>query len=302
MKKVLIGSLLVILLVSGLAGWAFYDFLTKPGPALDQTVIISIPEGMTFRSATQTLIAEGLLKNEPLFLLWAKVTGADRKIKSGEYEVSTALSPLELLHILTEGQTLQRVVTIPEGLTFRQIAKILASKELGAEESFLCLNTDPEFLAQWGLPPQGMEGYLYPDTYYFSRSVSPEEILGRMINRFYEALSPALYRQADLLGFSLHDALTLASLVEKETGNEAERPLISAVLHNRLRKGMLLQCDPTVIYGLGDDFDGNLTRQHLLTPTPYNTYVIRGLPPGPIANPGIKSITAAVQRFQRGQS
>ena len=186
------------------------------------------------------------------------------------------------------------MVTITEGMTLKQIATLLATKGLGAEESFLCLNADQAFLERWGLPSQGMEGYLYPDTYYFSWLASPEEILGRMIERFYTVLRPDMYRRAAALDLSAHEVITLASLIEKETGTDAERPLVSAVFHNRLKKGIPLQCDPTVIYGL-DHFDGNLTRAHLQTPTPYNTYLLRGLPPGPIANPGLKAILAALQ-------
>jgi UPF0755 protein len=158
------------------------------------------------------------------------------------------------------------------------------------------LNTEPHFLARWGLPPQGLEGYVYPDTYHFSWLASPEEIVGQLVARLYTALSPDLYRRAATLGLSMHEVLTLASLIEKETAVAEERTLVSAVFHNRLRKRMPLQCDPTVIYGLIrlDQFDGNLTRQHLRTPTAYNTYLLPGLPPGPIASPGIESIRAAL--------
>ena len=138
-----------------------------------------------------------------------------------------------------------------------------------------------------------MEGYLYPDTYQFSWSASPEEILGRMVERFYTAVSPAMYRRAAAMDLSLHQVITLASLIEKETGAATERTLVASVFYNRLRQGIPLQCDPSVIYGL-DKFDGNLTRQHLLTPTPYNTYLFRGLPPGPIASPGLEAILAAL--------
>jgi UPF0755 protein len=195
---------------------------------------------------------------------------------------------------LLAGQGLRALVTIPEGLTFRQIVSLLTEKGLGSADSFLCLNSDPAFLEKWGLPWQGIEGYLFPDTYYFSRFASAEEILGQMIGHFYKVFKSDLYRQAETLNFSVHEVVTLASLIEKETGTALERPLVSAVFHNRLKKGIPLQCDPTVIYGIAD-FDGNLTRDHLRTLTPYNTYVIQGLPPGPIANPGLKSLQAALR-------
>jgi len=185
-------------------------------------------------------------------------------------------------------------ITVVEGMTFKQVVNLLAEKGLGSQEQFLCLNTDAEFLARWGLPPRGVEGYLYPATYQFSRREAPEVILGKMIDRFYDAMSSAIYRKIDSLDLTAHETVTLASLIEKETGAEKERRLVSAVFHNRLRQGMPLQCDSSVIYGVAN-FDGNLTRQHLMTPSLYNTYLFRGLPPGPIANPSIDSLLAALE-------
>ncbi|MGH8010643.1 MAG: endolytic transglycosylase MltG, partial [Candidatus Binatia bacterium] len=246
MKKLLV-SFVLLVCVCGFVGWRFHSFLTTPGPAFVQPVIVFVPEGATLGTTARLLASQGVITNARLFSWWARLTGADRKIKQGEYGFSAPLSPLALLRVLTSGEGLRHVVTIPEGMTFRQIAALLAAQGLGAEESFLCLNADPNFLAAWGLPPQGLEGYLYPDTYHFSWLASPEEILGRMIRRFYAAISPAMYRQAATLGFSMHQMITLASLIEKETGVDSERHMVAAVFHNRLRKGMLLQCDPTVI-------------------------------------------------------
>lgn len=292
-KKIFILCVLGLILASGITVWYAHNFLITPGPPLQQPVVVLVPKGISLRAISQELVEKGLVTNSTLFSWWARWTGADRKIKTGEYEFTEALSPIELLERLQIGQGLRVVVTIPEGYTFRQIVTALSEKGLAAEESFFCLNSDPVFLETWGLPPHGMEGYLFPDTYYFSRFASAEEILEIIIKRFYSVVQPDMYRRADSLNFSLHQVVTLASLVEKETGFPPERPLVSAVLHNRLRKGILLQCDPTVTYGI-EDFDGNLTRQHLRTFTPYNTYVIRGLPPGPIANPGLKSLQAAL--------
>jgi UPF0755 protein len=292
-KRSLIISVITLSCICVFAGWRLYDFLTKPGPKLSHAVIIFVPQGATLRVTAQLLAAEGIITNARLFTWWAQFTGADRKLKSGEYLFTMPLSPLTLLRVLTSGEGLRHVVTVTEGTTFRQVVTLLAEKGLGTEEQFLCLNSDPTFLSAWGLPPQGLEGYLYPETYHFSWLESPEEILGRMVERFYTALSPAMYRQVAARGLSLHEVITLASLIEKETGTGAERALVAAVFHNRLRKGMPLQCDPSVIYGL-NGFDGNLTRQHLLSPTPYNTYLFRGLPPGPIASPGLESILAAL--------
>jgi UPF0755 protein len=296
MKKILAVSFLLFVAIVVFAGWQVHSFFTMPGPALTHPVIVFVPAGTTLRATARILAAEGVLSNAPLFIWWARWTGEDRKIKNGEYVFTNSLSPLTLLRILTGGRGMRHAITIPEGMTFHQIAGLLAAQGLGAEESFLCLTTEPRFLARWGLPPQGLEGYVYPDTYHFSWLASPEEILGHLVARLYTALSPELYRRAATLGLSMHEVLTLASLIEKETAVAEERTLVSAVFHNRLRKRMPLQCDPTVIYGLArlGQFDGNLTRQHLRTPTAYNTYLLPGLPPGPIASPGIESIRAAL--------
>ena len=293
-KKVFILCILGVVLVAGISAWYTHHFLVTPGPALQQPSVVFVPKGVSLRTISQVLAEQGLVTNGTLFSWWARYTGADRKIKTGEYEFTEALSPVELLQRLLAGQGLRVLVTIPEGLTFRQIVTLLTEKGLGSPESFLCLNTDPVFLEKWGLPAQGMEGYLFPDTYYFSCFALAEEILGHMLTRFYAIFKPEMYRQAEALNFSVHEVVTLASLIEKETGAAHERPLVSAVFHNRLKQGIPLQCDPTVIYGI-EDFDGNLTRQHLHTLTPYNTYMIRGLPPGPIANPGLKSLLASLQ-------
>lgn len=297
MRRWLSAGLLGLVCLGGFIGWRFYSFLNTPGPELAYPVLIFVPEGTTLRATAHRLAAAGAITSARPFVWWARFTGADRAIKSGEYMFTTPLAPRELLRALTRGESLRHSVTVVEGMTFKQIAALLAARGLGAEESFLCLNSDPSFLAAWGLPPQGIEGYLYPDTYHFSWLASPEEILGRMIKRFYRAVTPEVYRRAEMLNLSLHQVITLASLIEKETSVAAERTLIAAVFHNRLRQGIPLQCDPSVIYGL-DKFDGNLTRQHLQTPTRYNTYLFRGLPPGPIASPSLESIHAALNPAQ----
>jgi len=294
MVKHLLAGVLIFSFSVGLAAWAGYHFLNSPGPVLSYPIRIFIPEGSTLRATAELLADEGLVSNANLFSLWARFTGDDRKIQNGEYEFTSALSPLALLRVLTGGKSLRLTITVVEGMTFKQVVNLLAEKGLGSQEQFLCLNTDAEFLARWGLPPRGVEGYLYPATYQFSRREAPEVILGKMIDRFYDAMSSAIYRKIDSLDLTAHETVTLASLIEKETGAEKERRLVSAVFHNRLRQGMPLQCDSSVIYGVAN-FDGNLTRQHLMTPSLYNTYLFRGLPPGPIANPSIDSLLAALE-------
>ena len=286
-------SLLVPLLIGGSLAWFGYRALITPGPPLPQPVRFFVQNGSPLDAIARHLHTEGVLTQVWVFRLWARLSGMDRHVKPGEYLFAEPLSPLALLTRLGQGQLVRRTVTIPEGFSLVQIARLLEQRGFGPAESFVCLNADPEFLADWRLPANSLEGYLYPATYQFSVRDSAREILGRMIARFYVAWDLALERRAVELGLSLHEVVTLASIIEKETGQAAERPLIAAVIHNRLSRGIRLQCDPTVIYGI-KNFDGNLTRHHLQTPTPYNTYVIHGLPPGPIANPGLAALRAAL--------
>ncbi len=292
-RHLFLAILLMPLLLGGSVAWFGHRALVTPGPPLRQPVHFFVQSGSSLTAIARHLHAEGLLSQVWVFRLWARLSGMDRTIKHGEYVFIGSLSPLALINRLNQGQLVRRTVTIPEGFSLAQIAQLLERQGFGTAESFLCLNADPGFLANWGLPANSLEGYLYPATYQFSVHASAREILGRMIARFYAAWDLNLDRRAGELGLSLHEVVTLASIIEKETGQAAERPLIAAVIHNRLNRGIRLQCDPTVIYGI-ENFDGNLTRRHLRTPTPYNTYVIRGLPPGPIASPGLAALRATL--------
>jgi len=298
LRKVALAAVLTTAGGALLAGWHTYRSLTTPGPAPshegEATVIsVFVPDGQPLWATADRLVEQRVISGKTLFVLWGRLTGMDRRVKGGEFSFSTPLTPLEVLRILVSGRNARRLVTIPEGMTLKGVADLLASRGFGPSEGFLCLNEDPEFLSAWGLPPEGLEGYLYPDTYAFSRTMRPVEIVGRMVERFHEVFSPSMQRRAEELGLSVHEAVTLASVIEKETHVPEERSLVAAVFHNRLRLGLPLQSDPTVIYGL-EDFDGDLTRRHLQTPMRYNTYATAGLPPGPIANPGFESLLASL--------
>jgi UPF0755 protein len=184
-------------------------------------------------------------------------------------------------------------VTIPEGYNLKQIAQAIETSGLATYDHFLQAATDPEFARKKGIPADTFEGYLFPDTYLFPRNTNPHRIITAMADRFEGIFTPRWETRAQQLGFSVHQIVTLASMIEKETGDPSERPIISSVFHNRLRKKMRLESDPTVIYAIAD-FNGNLTRKHLQTYTAYNTYKIFGLPPGPIASPGQKALKAAL--------
>ena len=174
-----------------------------------------------------------------------------------------------------------------------EISQQLEVAGLGTQSAFTTLAHDPNFCTSLGIDSDNLEGYLFPDTYFFEKGMPPETILATMVTRFQKVFVPAWKNRARQRGLSVHQVVTLASIIEKETGTPDERALISSVFHNRLKRNMRLQSDPTVIYGISN-FNGNLTRKDLKTPSPYNTYIIKGLPPGPIANPGRLAMEAAL--------
>lgn len=184
-------------------------------------------------------------------------------------------------------------ILIPEGLTMVQIAEIFGQQGLVDPHELLRLMKDPAFIASLGIKADTLEGYLYPDTYKFPRGIKPKEVITAMVEHLRQVYGPDLEARAQELKLTQHEVLTLASVIEKESGSNGEREEISAVFHNRLKKHIPLQSDPTVIYGL-PSFDGNIHKKDLSSPSPYNTYRIAGLPPGPIANPGIQSIRATL--------
>lgn len=194
---------------------------------------------------------------------------------------------------MVEGKVYLHKLTIPEGLNLQQIAALVAQAGFGNEFGFLMAAANISFVQEKGIDAETFEGYLFPDTYYFPGKARPEIIITAMVQRFWTVFTPEWKKRCRELGFSIHEMVTLASIIEKETGAADERPVISSVFHNRLKKRMRLESDPTVIYRI-KDFDGNLTRRDLNAPDPYNTYRIRGLPPGPIANPGHESLKAAL--------
>lgn len=267
----------------------FWISPAKKGEAA-QAVIIS--EGEPPGQVAEELQNRGIISSRRLFMLWVRVLGLGKKIKAGEYSLGAGMAPTAILEKLTKGDFLLRPVVIPEGFTRVQIANLLAERGLVDKEKFLSLTGDPETLKRHGIPCPNLEGYLFPDTYHFGKGVSAHTIMDTMVRRFFQVTAP--FRQvAEKIGMKMHDVVTLASIVEKETGIGEERPLIASVFLNRLKKGMRLESDPTVIYGL-EEFDGNLKKKDLLQETPYNTYVICGLTPGPISNPGLLSMKAVL--------
>lgn len=276
-----------------MVGLAVGGLLLIPAGHPTERKIIDIAPGMSLHEVVDVLSSEGLLEHPVLFEILARVTGHDRKIIPGEYELHAGMSPLDILSRLVQGRVLLHSVTIPEGYTMAQIAVALEQQGLVDPVEFLHACRDSAFLRTLAIEAPSLEGYLFPDTYFFTKSMSPHEMIRMFVQRFHEVFTPELQSRAREIGMSVQEVLTLASVIEKETSLDRERALISGVFHNRLRRKMPLQSDPTVIYAL-KDFDGNLRKRDLILESPYNTYRIVGLPPGPIANPGKASILAAL--------
>jgi UPF0755 protein len=294
--RIALGCLLVVMVALGVV--AYQAIRWAEGPAIPTEAhppskVVVIPDGSTFQHVATLLEREGLIKSSFSFVLFGKSQSADRKVHAGEYELNPGMTPAEILAILLNGQVVLHPLTIPEGLTIVQIAELASQDGLTDRAEFLRLAKDRAFVASLGVKAETLEGYLYPDTYKFPRAVKAREVLVAMVEQLKQVVGPDLLARMQELKMTMHEVLTLASVIEKETGSGDERPEISAVFHNRLKKRIPLQSDPTVIYGL-PAFDGNLHKKDLSSPSPYNTYRVQGLPPGPIANPGIQAIRATL--------
>ncbi len=297
MKKTLtILSSLVFIIILALTGLYLDLIYYADRPASDDqtNITFNMIPGYNFSQAAEKLHQSGLVASPVRFRVLARIKGYDKKIKAGEYLLSPSMTPTGILEILVKGKVKQYKFTIPEGYNLKQIAEIVTSAGFGTSSEFISIVYNRKSAQKtFGKEVLTYEGYLFPDTYYFPKGITLNDIVAGMKKRFWSEFKPEWKLQAKTLGLSIHEVVTLASIIEKETGIPSERPVISSVFHNRLRIGMRLQTDPTVIYGL-KKFNGNLTRKHLTTPTAYNTYVIKGLPPGPIASPGAASIEAAL--------
>ncbi len=288
----IISLFLLFLLFNGIVV-IFYTFIIAPVSSYDNPRIINIPKGYVLSDVANLLEREELIKNAKGFTCLAFLKGAVNKFQAGEYRLSPSMSPLDILDIITRGKVVLYKVTIPEGYNMREIASLLEEKGMASRKRFNSLTHDKEFISLTGIDADSLEGYLFPDTYYFGRGTDERTIMKKMVQTFKMNISPEFAKRTKEIGFTMHQVITLASLIEKETGKDEERKLISAVFHNRLKKRLRLECDPTVIYII-KDFDGNLRKKDLFIDSPYNTYRYSGLPPGPIANPGKAAIEAAL--------
>lgn len=271
----------------------YWNFMNTPAEDPGHEVLITIPSGSSFVSASQLLVDAGVVRSLKPFVFLGKVKGLSNSIQAGELMFRTDMTPADVLEVLVKGKAVSYHVTIPEGYNIQMISKLLAEKGLGDEDRFLELASEEQFSRRLGVPSDTLEGFLFPDTYSWPKGLSEEDILGRMVAKYKSVFTEDMRVRARKMGMTERDVVTLASIIEKETGAPEEREQVSAVFHNRLKKGYRLQTDPTVIYGL-KDFNGNLTKKDLRTDHPYNTYTRSGLPAGPIANPGKASLAAAL--------
>jgi UPF0755 protein len=295
--KSLIGLGLAVVVALGAAAGIYWGgkawLLHRRASQCGQTQLVEIARGSSLTQAAQALAQAGIIANPRLFQLAARLTDEQGPIKAGEYELSPAMEARRILHFLRTGRIKLHQVLIPEGYTLAQIADRLDEGGIAEAETVLDLAQNQAFIKELGLEEPSLEGYLFPDTYNFPRHLGARAALSAMAARYQKAWKQ-LAPEAQAQGWSRGQVTTLASIIQKEAGDDKEMPLISAVYRNRLKKGMRLQADPTVIYGLGKEFDGNLTRAHLTGDTPYNTYTRTGLPPGPICSPGRAALEAAL--------
>ena len=292
MRTALIASFWSLLALIWIILGLFYFQASRPVSNNTQLQTFEIKPGMTLNKVAKKLSREGLIRSSSAFQAIALLQEKQKLIMIGEYNVSPPMLPTEILQRITSGKTILHPVTIPEGYRIIEIGDILVKNGLADKGKFLEQTKNTRLLKE--IAADSLEGYLFPETYHFGKFTNERTIVKKMVDTFKErTLKQEYLNRAKEIGFSFHEIITLASLIEKETGKDSERKQISSVFHNRLKKNMLLQTDPTVIYAI-ENFDGNIKKRDLKIDSPYNTYRYKGLPPGPISSPGLKSIIAAL--------
>ena len=291
--------------VAGAVAWTLRSRALEPFRAYaGPHQFVDVPAGVGPRTIGARLAAAGVVRDELTFRVALWLTGHARSLKAGEYRFAEPVSAVEVAGILARGDIFTEPVTFREGLTIAEMADIYDARGLGPRDAFLAAAKDVSLIRDLDTTATDLEGYLFPDTYLLPRHPNASTLVAQMVRGFREALSPALIARAAADGFSVRQIVTLAALVEKETSQDVERPLVAAVYRNRYRIGMGMQADPTVIYALqrAGRWDGNLSRSDLSFDSPYNTYRYGGLPPGPIAAPGRRALDAAVAPARRALS
>ncbi len=286
---------LAIILISIIFIFVVYSAaeLILPLPFGNRAIEFEVKRGQTFREVVDSLSQRGFIRDKNIFLILGRLTGLDRKVKAGYYPLWGNITPLQIFDALRKGRIIEYEITIVPGDSLIEIGEKFSALGIIGREEFERISRDEDLLKGLDIDAPSIEGYLFPDTYRFPKGLDITEVLGIMVARMREKFDEEMLSRAFEIGMSEKEVLTLASIIEKEAVVDEERPIISAVYHNRLKKNMPLQADPTSIYGVKSSREP-ITRKDLLRKTPYNTYVIRGLPPGPIASPGLESIRAAL--------
>ncbi|MCD6430789.1 MAG: endolytic transglycosylase MltG [Deltaproteobacteria bacterium] len=277
--------------LTALVSLDLYRFAHQAG--LQPPKFILIETGSSLKKIARQLQKQKLVSSSQRFIILNRLLQNSTLLKAGEYRIEAAASPLEIIETLKQGRVFQRRISIPEGFTLRQIGARLQARGLCQNDEFIQLTSSLASLKNSQVAGPNLEGYLFPNTYNYSRQTSCRQIVEQMLSTGKIEFRKLLSQSPDNT-LNRHQILTLASLIQKEAGNNDEMPLIASVFHNRLQRKMRLASDPTTIYALGKDFDGNLRRRDLQHPSPYNTYRHHGLPPGPICSPGTEAIRAAI--------
>ncbi len=296
MKRLLV--LLLIAFVAAVAAGAAWIAVgvNRPYKAYDgDEQFVDIPQGTSPSGIGRRLVDAGVVRDTWIFRYELARTRTGRRLQAGEYRFDRPMTVKEVVAAIARGDVYLRPITFREGLTIKQMAELFETKGFGTAADFVAAAADASLIHDVDPAARDLEGYLFPDTYSLPRHTTAAQLVARMAGAFQKVFTPELRARAEARGLSPRELVTLASIVEKETGKADERPLVAAVYANRLKIGMGLQCDPTVIYALerAGRYNGNLTRDDLHLDSPYNTYRYAGLPPGPIANPGRASLEAA---------
>jgi UPF0755 protein len=298
MRTLFIAAMIITAVMTATGLLRLKAYYTTPHTGPQVPVVLTIVPGGSLRQISAQLNESGVIGSSRMFELLARSTGGSRVLQSGTYEFTEALSPVEVFDRLRRGLIRLQPFTVPEGRTLFETARIIAGAGLSEEEELLAKMTDPDFAGSLGLDADSLEGFLFPDTYFFAVDASAEDVLTKMVGRYRQVFAEEMQLIDEPPALNEYEIVTLASLVEAETGQTHERPLIAGVFLRRLEKGMRLECDPTVAYGqllLDPSFNERLRRRHLTEHTPHNTYRNHGLPPTPICSPGRHAIRAVLQ-------
>jgi UPF0755 protein len=289
---------LILAVAAGVAGWTLFARTQEPFRGYTTVEqFVEIPSGQGSRTIGRRLVESGVVRDELTFRIALLMTGRARELKAGEYRFDQPMTAIEVIDRIAKGDVYTRLLTFAEGLTIAEMARVFEERGFGSGADFSRAASDPSLIRDLDQAAPDLEGYLFPETYSLPRTASAADVVKQMVSLFKDRFDADLRAAAAAAGFSVRDIVTLASLVEKETAQPDERPLVAAVYRNRLTKRMPMQADPTVIYAMqkAGKYNGNIRRDDLQIESRYNTYRYAGLPPGPIASPGLAALQAAIR-------